>query len=92
MGKSIYPEIDQIVAKLKEVVSQVITIDAVELAEKAGNRQTTNVIMLGAAFGCGKMPISLEIVKDVILERVPPKAAEANMKAFELGRQACEKK
>ena len=92
MGKSTYPEIDQIVAKLKEVVSQVITIDAVELAEKAGNRQTTNVIMLGAAFGCGKMPISLETIKDVILERVPPKAAEANMKAFELGRQACEAK
>lgn len=89
MGKSTYPEIEQIVAKLREVTSQVITLDAVELAEKAGNRQATNVVMLGAAFGCGKMPIDVETVKAMILERVPARAAEANMKAFELGRQSC---
>jgi indolepyruvate ferredoxin oxidoreductase, beta subunit len=89
MGKSTYPEIGQIVDKLKSVASKVITLDAVELAEKAGNRQATNVVMLGAAFGCGKMPINIETVKAVILERVPPRAAEANMKAFDLGLQAC---
>jgi indolepyruvate ferredoxin oxidoreductase beta subunit len=90
MGKSTYPEIEQIQSKLQSVVSKVIMLDAVELAEKAGNRQATNVVMLGTLFGCGKMPIRLETVKGVILERVPAKAAEANMKAFDLGRQVCE--
>jgi indolepyruvate ferredoxin oxidoreductase beta subunit len=90
MGKSSYPEIEQIIAKLQTVVNRVITLDAVELAEKAGNRQATNVVMLGTLFGCGKMPINMETVKKAILERVPAKAAEANMKAFDLGRQVCE--
>jgi indolepyruvate ferredoxin oxidoreductase, beta subunit len=92
MGKSTYPEVVEIEKKLKSVVEKVITLDAVELAEKAGNRQATNVVMLGTLFGCGKMPIQLETVKGVILERVPAKAAEANMKAFDLGRQVCENK
>jgi len=89
MGKSQYPELKVIEEKLKEAAGRVILVDAIELAEKAGNRQTTNVVMLGTMFGCGKMPIKLETVKAAILERVPPKAADVNMKAFELGMQAC---
>jgi indolepyruvate ferredoxin oxidoreductase beta subunit len=89
MGKSTYPEIDQIKTTLESVASRVVAMDAVELAEKAGNRQAVNVVMLGAMFGCGKMPISLETVKAAILERVPAKAADANLKAFELGSRAC---
>ncbi len=89
MGKCQYPELKVIEEKLKEAAGRVILVDAIELAEKAGNRQTTNVVMLGTMFGCGKMPIKLETVKAAILERVPPKAADVNMKAFELGRQAC---
>jgi indolepyruvate ferredoxin oxidoreductase, beta subunit len=90
LGKSRYPEIEQIKEKLKTVAGVVITLDATELAEKAGNRQTTNVVMLGAAFGCGKIPIQVETVKGVILERVPAKAVEANSKAFDLGVQVCQ--
>lgn len=92
MGKSHYPEIKEIEDKLKTVTSQVITVDATDLAEKAGNRQSINVVMLGTMFGCGKMPIKLETVKAAILERVPPKAADVNLKAFELGRKVCEGK
>ncbi len=89
MGKSQYPDLKVIEEKLKEAAGRVILVDAIELAEKAGNRQTTNVVMLGTMFGCGKMPVKLETVKAAILERVPPKAADVTMKAFELGRQAC---
>jgi indolepyruvate ferredoxin oxidoreductase beta subunit len=85
MGRSIYPEIEQIKEKLQAVAGKVITMDAVELAEKAGNRQTTNVIMLGALFGCGKVPISVDIIKELVRQRVPARAVEANMKAFDLG-------
>lgn len=89
MGKSTYPEIDQIIARLKMVTPYIITLDATDLAEKAGSRQATNVVMLGAAMGCGKIPINIDTVKEVIKERVPVKAVEANMKAFDLGAQAC---
>jgi len=92
MGKSSYPEIDQIQAKLASVAARVIAMDAVDLAEKAGNRQATNVVMLGAVFGCGRLSLNLESVKGAILERVPAKAAAANLKAFELGAATCQTK
>jgi indolepyruvate ferredoxin oxidoreductase, beta subunit len=89
MGKSHYPEIKEIEAKLKQVAGRVILVDAIDLAEKAGNRQATNVVMLGTMFGCGKMPIALETVKASVLERVPPKAAAVNLKAFDMGMKVC---
>jgi indolepyruvate ferredoxin oxidoreductase beta subunit len=85
MGKSSYPEIEVIKENIQSVAGQVITLDAVELAVKAGNRQTSNVVMLGAMFGSGKMPIKLETIKDAISERVPEKAVSVNMAAFDLG-------
>ncbi len=85
MGKSTYPEIEQIVQKLESVTAKVISLDAVEVAEKAGNRQSSNVVMLGALFGSGKMPIKIETVKESIRERVPAKAADVNIKAFDMG-------
>ena len=85
MGKSVYPEIDQITAKLESIAGKVIVLDAVGIAEQAGNRQSSNVVMLGALFGSGKMPVKLETVKDAVEERVPAKAVAVNLKAFDLG-------
>jgi indolepyruvate ferredoxin oxidoreductase beta subunit len=89
IGKCTYPEIDLIKSKLHAAAGRVITLDAVDLAEKAGNRQTANVVMLGALFGCENIPIQLETVKECVKERVPAKALETNLKAFDMGSQAC---
>jgi indolepyruvate ferredoxin oxidoreductase, beta subunit len=91
MGKSTYPEIDQILSKLQSVAARVISLDAIEVAEKAGNRQSSNVVMLGALFGSGKMPIKIDTIKDSIRERVPAKAAEVNLKAFDVGYELIKK-
>jgi indolepyruvate ferredoxin oxidoreductase beta subunit len=91
MGKSSYPEIEVIKQKIQVVSGQVITLDAVENAVKAGNRQTSNVVMLGALFGSGKMPVKLETIKDSIAEHVPAKAVSVNMAAFDLGYQTVRK-
>lgn len=89
MGKSIYPDIAQIKEKLQSVVHRVIAIDALGLAENAGNRQSINVVMLGTLFGCTEMPMNESTVKECIKERVPVKAAEVNIRAFDLGCQTC---
>jgi indolepyruvate ferredoxin oxidoreductase beta subunit len=91
MGKSTYPEIEQIQQRLQSVSGKVIMLDAVEVAEKAGNRQTSNVVMLGALFGSGKMPIKIETIKESIRERVPARAADVNLRAFDMGLEAIKK-
>jgi indolepyruvate ferredoxin oxidoreductase beta subunit len=90
LGKSTYPELEQIKERLRAAAGRVIAIDAADLADKAGNRQTANVVMLGSLFSCENMTIKAETVKDCIRERVPAKAIETNMQAFNLGQEACQ--
>jgi indolepyruvate ferredoxin oxidoreductase, beta subunit len=89
LGECTYPELEQVVEKLRAIAGKVITLDAQELSEKAGSRQSVNVVMLGTLFGCGEMPIKVDTVKAVIRERFSAKVAEANIRAFDLGRQVC---
>jgi indolepyruvate ferredoxin oxidoreductase, beta subunit len=85
LGKSGYPEMDTIIEKVKLVTGNIITMDANKMAVEAGNILTANTVMLGALFGSGNVPIKLETIKDVVRKRVPAKALEANMKAFDMG-------
>ena len=66
-----------------------IFIDADEIACVAGSPKSANVVLMGA-LSTG-LPFSQEAWRDVIAGRVPPKTIEANLSAFELGRQACER-
>ena len=85
LGKSGYPTSEQIVNKLKEVTGHVITLDASTLAKEAGSAQATNVVMLGALFGTGLMPVPDQCAKDAILSRFKGKVGDINIKAFDLG-------
>lgn len=88
LGKSGYPEIDDILEKLNSVSEKVIALDASRIAKEAGNVQTTNVVMMGALFGTGLLPVSVDIAKEVVKTRVPAKAIDANLKAFDMGYEA----
>ncbi|MBA7645561.1 hypothetical protein ES703_53319 [subsurface metagenome] len=90
LGKSKYPSLDEILKKLNTVSSQVIRLDAVQLAEEAGNPITANIVMLGASFGTGQIPLKLETIKTVIQSHFPAKLAPINIKAFDLGYRACQ--
>jgi indolepyruvate ferredoxin oxidoreductase beta subunit len=85
LGKSGYPEIDAIIAKLHDVTDRVITLDAAQLAETAGSLQAANVVMLGALYGTGLLPVSVATAKEAILARFKGKVGEINIRAFELG-------
>ncbi|RLG57034.1 MAG: indolepyruvate ferredoxin oxidoreductase subunit beta [Candidatus Hydrothermarchaeota archaeon] len=81
-----YPKVEKILTELKKF-SEVMAINASELARKAGSIKTLNVVMLGA-LASTNFPLSEENLKRAIREIVPPKTIEINMKAFELGKIA----
>jgi indolepyruvate ferredoxin oxidoreductase beta subunit len=64
-----------------------IFIDADELACEAGSPKSANVVLMGA------LSLGLEFPeeswREVITGRVPAHTVESNLRAFELGRQAC---
>ncbi len=66
-----------------------IFIDADELACEAGSPKSANVVLMGA-LSVG-LEFERELWESVIASRVPPKTVDANLRAFELGRQACQR-
>jgi indolepyruvate ferredoxin oxidoreductase, beta subunit len=85
LGQSKYPDIETIMNKLNAAGVKVVQIDAAEMAVKAGDFRTTNVVMLGALFGSGQVPVEIKTIKNIIGERFPSKIAEINYRAFDLG-------
>lgn len=86
-GLEVYPKVDEIIAALRAVSGNVITIDATTKAIEAGRAITANSVLIGAISAVKGFPLSKERMLSTLLEVVPAKAREINMKAFELGYQ-----
>jgi len=81
-------ELEDIETRLKQVTPHIMVLDALELAKDAGNPLTENVVKLGALSVLEAFPLGPEELKAAIGKLVPPKARDANIKAFELGMKA----
>ena len=90
LGKSGYPSLEKVLEKVGNVSSKVITLNAAQIAEEAGSLLSVNVVLLGAAFGTERLPIKMETIKAVIQDHFPAKVAPINIRAFDLGYQACQ--
>jgi len=86
IGEATYPAADAIIAALQLRASKVVVVDALPLAEQAGNARTVNTIMLAALAALLETPA--EVWEAAILKRVPAKHAGVNQAAFQLGRAA----
>lgn len=83
-GAAQYPE--DIAAKIKAMGIQVTAVDALGLAEQAGNAKASNVVLMGVV--SAQTEFEEELWQNAIEQCVPPKFLELNKKAFELGRNA----
>lgn len=79
-----YPKIEKITKALE--FCNIISLDATDLAKKAGNIRTLNVVMLGVLSSCKNFPLPEESLKKAITETVPKKTIDINLKAFHLGK------
>jgi len=79
-GAAKYPE--NIEEKLSES-SELVTADALKLAEEAGNIKAVNVVLIGVLAKSSE--IAYEKWIEAIKNTVPEKFLEINLKAFELG-------
>jgi indolepyruvate ferredoxin oxidoreductase, beta subunit len=87
LGASKYPDIEDIIEKLSQAAGRVITLNASRIAREASNQQAANVVMLGALFGTGGIPINENTIKKEIEARIPARLVTVNLKAFDLGKK-----
>lgn len=90
-GFETYPEISDLVADAKKNCSRVLTINATEIALKAGKAVAANAVMIGAVAAAEGFPLGKDLLKEVLLETVPEKFRDLNSKAFDMGYEAMSK-
>lgn len=83
-GAAAYPT--GIPEKIAATGADVIIVDALSLAEKAGSSKATNTVLIGIL--STMMPIPQETWEKALDEVVPARFLELNHQAFALGRQA----
>ncbi|MFC1871778.1 indolepyruvate oxidoreductase subunit beta [Chloroflexota bacterium] len=92
LGKSNYPSLEVITEKLNSVTEGIVTVNATEAAIEVGSRLAANIVMLGALFGTGQVPIKQATVKGEIENRFAAKLVPMNLKAFDIGFQMYQKR
>jgi indolepyruvate ferredoxin oxidoreductase beta subunit len=80
-----YPSLKEVEEKIRYFTKNLIIVDALKLAKKAGSPLTQNVVLLGALAATGKVPIKNESLLDALKELIPAKYLDMNVKAFKLG-------
>ncbi|MFX1528536.1 MAG: 2-oxoacid:acceptor oxidoreductase family protein, partial [Promethearchaeota archaeon] len=80
-----YIIMEKIIEKLEKITSNIISINALELANQAGNPLTSNVVLLGVLAKEDSFPLKIDDIRKIIPLIVPEKAIDANLRALELG-------
>ena len=84
MGDAPYPE--DAISFLNKHYGKVVSFNAADLAQKAGNIKTANVVLLGALSNL--MNIDQSIWQSVIKKSFPEKLVKINLAAFQMGMDA----
>ena len=81
IGASAYPE-EEILAYLKENVSDLTLVDSRKAAEDLGSSKCLNVVLLGAALQTGSLGLKKEDVLAALTEALPEKLHALNIQAL----------
>ena len=91
VGQGKYPPVDEILDKVTKKVGKVVSLNGNDLAEKAGNVLSLNMVMLGALIGTGATPVTEEVMKKIVAGSTKKAFLDSNLKAFDLGKDAAQK-
>ncbi|MFZ0448755.1 MAG: indolepyruvate oxidoreductase subunit beta [Desulfatiglandaceae bacterium] len=85
VGQGKYPDVEEMLALIREKAGRVIALDGDAMAEEVGNPLALNMVMLGALIGSGTISITADSMKKTISSSTKKAFLEANLKAFDKG-------
>jgi len=81
-GQAKYPPVAEVLQKLRELVSEVRVVKAIQEGETG---LAANVVIVGALAGSGMLPIAVKYYEESLREIVAPKDLDLNLQAFRKG-------
>ena len=91
LGIGVYPEIDVIEQQIKNKTARLVSFDGIDLAKKAGNVMSLNIVLLGALIQSDILPLTPESIKKAIETTTKKAFVETNLEAFQLGFEAAKR-
>jgi len=88
-GQLEYPPINEVENRLRTLCSRLFTLDAVNLAQQAGDPLVMNTVMVGALAGANLTPVKVAMLEKEISKI--RRLKEVNLNAFNLGIDAIKK-
>lgn len=85
VGQSTYPEMAELHDTIKEKISNLLWLDAVELARNAGSERASNTVLVGVLAGISRLPIAQNSWEEALKRTLPPRLLDINRQAFEAG-------
>ena len=85
LGKGVYPDLETLQELIRSKTGKLIALNAAELAKKAGNVMSVNMVLLGSLIQTATLPLSAKQVKEAIKTTTKNDFLESNLKAFDLG-------
>jgi indolepyruvate ferredoxin oxidoreductase beta subunit len=70
---------------------RMIAVDAQAVSKACGTSRTLNIAMIGAAVCTGALGISLESVRETLIERLPARILDMNLEALRVGAELINK-
>ena len=83
-----YPDIDDLKDAVLKQNKNLFTIDATKIAIEAGKAVAANAVMIGAVAAMKGFPIPKDVLMKSLMDQVPEKFRDLNVKAFERGYSA----
>jgi indolepyruvate ferredoxin oxidoreductase beta subunit len=80
-----YTTLEQVTKRLEKITKKITQIESGELALKAGNPRSENIVLLGAAAAQAGFPLNRSALEKAIEKNVPSRTIDVNIKAFNLG-------
>jgi len=87
VGSEKYPNLDDVYKEIQSIAI-LCKINALKIAENSGAAITKNIVMLGALAATDILPFKADVLLETILENIPIKYKDINMKAFNSGFKA----
>ncbi|MBW2633180.1 MAG: indolepyruvate oxidoreductase subunit beta [Deltaproteobacteria bacterium] len=91
LGIGVYPEIDVIEQQIKNKTARLVSFDGIDLAKKAGNVMSLNIVLLGALIQSDILPLTPESIKKAIETTTKKACVKTNLEAFQLGFEAAKR-
>jgi len=85
IGQGTYPDVQELMQLIHSKPVRVLSLDAKDLAQKAGNVQSLNMVLLGGLIGMDQLPISQEDMKETLTSQTKKAFLESNLQAFDQG-------